>query len=474
MAYLGNEGVMKKSYVSFSTLLKSVLLVSSPALLVLGLDAAFGVVTLPQVILSYAIIFVATAVLIYPFLSNVSSLTHYVNEIAQDKRVAPPSLRFLGSAAELSDALKKLQSSWDVKKKQMETIITEREILVDTLPDILIMVNDEKKIVRTNRAARAIFGQNLAGKQLKDVIASTYLADAISSVIQDLKGREIEFRIEDPVVRDFLAIIERFPVPTAGGISTVITMNDITELKSVEQMRADFVANASHELRTPLASIKGFVETLLGPARDDEPARIEFLKIMLEQSDRMQQLIGDLLSLSKIEMNVHSIPTEPMDLAAVLRKEVENFKRMAATKNMRLVLNLYDNLPAVKGEANELAQVAHNLISNAIKYGHADSDVTISAKVTSELPQDINMRNLTRVVAFSVRDQGEGIPKQHLPRLMERFYRVDSARTRQVGGTGLGLAIVKGIIQRHRGAIVVDSVVGEGTCFTVYLPIYEG
>ncbi|MES2984577.1 MAG: ATP-binding protein [Pseudomonadota bacterium] len=465
---------MKKNFVPFNTLLKSVLVVTSPALVVLGLDVFLGALSLSQMMYAYGVIFVATGLLIYPFLSNVSALTYYVNEIAQDKRVAAPDLSFLGSAAELSEALKRLQASWDVKKKQMETIITEREILVDTLPDILVMVNDEKKLVRTNRAARAIFGQNLAGKYLKDVIPNRYLLDAISSVINDLKGREIEFRIEDPVVRDFLAIIERFPVPTAGGISTVITMNDITELKSVEQMRADFVANASHELRTPLASIKGFVETLLGPAKDDEPARIEFLKIMLEQSDRMQQLIGDLLSLSKIEMNVHSVPTEPLDLAAVVRKESDTFKRMAAEKNVRLVLNIHDNLPPVKGEANELAQVVHNLVSNAIKYGFADSDVTITARVTTELPQDINMRNLTRVVALSVKDQGEGIPKQHLPRLMERFYRVDSARTRQVGGTGLGLAIVKGIIQRHRGAIVINSVVGEGTSFTMYLPIFEG
>ena len=464
---------MKKTYVSFPTLLKSVLIVSSPALVVLGLYVFFGVLELSQMLYGYGLVFVATGALIYPFLSNVSALTHYVNEIAQDKRVAPPTLSFIGTAAELSEALNRLQAGWDVKKKQMETIITEREILVDTLPDILIMVNDEKKVVRTNRAARAIFGQNLSGKLLGDVIPNHYLLDSISSVIQDLKGREIEFRIEDPVVRDFLAIIERFPVPTAGGISTVITMNDITELKSVEQMRADFVANASHELRTPLASIKGFVETLLGPARDDEPARIEFLKIMLEQANRMQQLIGDLLSLSKIEMNVHSVPTEPLDLAAVVRKETDGFKRMAADKNMRLVMNIHDNLPPVKGEGNELAQVVHNLISNAMKYGFADSDVTVHVKVTTELPQDINMRNLSRVVALSVRDQGEGIAKQHLPRLMERFYRVDSARTRQVGGTGLGLAIVKGIVQRHRGAIVVDSVVGEGTNFTVYLPIYE-
>lgn len=464
---------MQKTMVPFNTLVKTALVVTSPALLILGLYVGMGTLSLPEMIYAYVIIFVATGILTYPFLSNVSALTHYVQELAQDKRVSAPDLSFIGSAAELSEALKRLQASWDVKKKQMETIITEREILVDTLPDILIMMNDEKKVVRTNRAARAIFGQNLAGKQLKDVIPNPYLLDAITSVIQDLKGREIEFRIEDPVIRDFLAIIERFPVPTAGGISTVITMNDITELKSVEQMRADFVANASHELRTPLASIKGFVETLLGPAKDDETAREEFLKIMLEQSDRMQQLIGDLLSLSKIEMNAHSIPTESIDLANIVRKESDNLKRQADNKNMRLVVNIHDNLPPVKGEGNELGQVVHNLISNAIKYGYADSDVTVNVKATTELPQDLNMRNLTRVVQLSVRDQGEGIPKQHLPRLMERFYRVDSARTRQVGGTGLGLAIVKGIVSRHRGAITIDSVVGEGSTFTAYLPIYE-
>jgi len=464
---------MQKTMVPFNTLVKTVLVITSPALLILVLYVILGTLSVPESIYAYVVIFVASGLLSYPFLSNVSALTHYVNELAQDKRAIAPDLSFITTAAELSEALKRLQASWDVKKKQMETIITEREILVDTLPDILIMVNDEKKVVRTNRAARAIFGQNLAGKYLKDVIASPYLLDGLNSVIHDLKGREIEFRIEEPVIRDFLAIIERFPVPTAGGISTVITMNDITELKSVEQMRADFVANASHELRTPLASIKGFVETLLGPAKDDTQAREEFLKIMLEQADRMQQLIGDLLSLSKIEMNAHTVPTGSVDLAQLVRKEADNLKRNAADKNMRVVLNIHDNLPQVKGEGNELGQVIHNLVSNAIKYGYADSDVTVTLKATTDLPQDLNMRNLTRVVQCSVRDQGDGIPKQHLPRLMERFYRVDSARTRQIGGTGLGLAIVKGIINRHRGAITIDSVVGEGSVFTVYLPIFE-
>jgi len=459
--------------VAFGVLLKSVMVVSVPPLIVLSVLVVLGILSLPNMLYAYVVTLIMTTIFVYPFLANLSAITDYVDFLARDKRVQAPKLKYVSLPFDLSKALENLQRSWEIKKQQMESVITEREILVDTLPDILIMINDNKQVVRTNRAARAIFGQNLAQKPLQDVIASPNLMDSVNAVIADLKGREVEFRIEEPVIRDFLAIIERFPVPSGGGISTIITMNDITELKSVEQMRADFVANASHEIRTPLASIKGFIETLLGPARDDEKAREEFLQIMLDQADRMQQLINDLLSLSKIEMNANSVPIDPVDLCKVVRKQVDHFKLPAQQKQMQIVLDLHDNLPLVKGDANELAQVVHNLVGNAIKYGNARSDVTVRARVTSELPSDAKMRNQSRVIHLSVQDQGEGIPKQHLPRLMERFYRVDSARTRQIGGTGLGLAIVKGIINRHRGAITVDSVVGEGSTFHAYLPIYE-
>ncbi len=463
----------QKPAVDFRALLKSVMLVSVPPLIVLSIYVVLGILSLPLMLYAYIVILLATTIFVYPFLANLAMLTGYVNQLAQDKRVQAPKLKYLSAPFDLTNALENLQKSWEIKKQQMESIITEREILVDTLPDILIMINDHKQIVRTNRAARAIFGQNLAQKPLREVIDNDYLIDAVNSVIHDLKGREIEFRIEEPVIRDFLAVIERFPVPSAGGISTVITMNDITELKSVEQMRADFVANASHEIRTPLASIKGFIETLMGPAKEDPNARDEFLTIMLEQADRMQQLINDLLSLSKIEMNANAIPTDSVELTKVVRKQAEHCERPAADKHMRIVLDLHDNLPPVKGDANELGQVIQNLVSNAIKYGHANTDVSVRARVTSDLPADTRMRNQARMVLLTVRDQGEGISKEHLPRLMERFYRVDSARTRQVGGTGLGLAIVKGIITRHRGAITVDSIVGEGSTFNIYLPIFE-
>jgi two-component system phosphate regulon sensor histidine kinase PhoR len=237
-------------------------------------------------------------------------------------------------------------------------------------------------------------------------------------------------------------------------------------------MRADFVANASHEIRTPLASIKGFIETLRGPARDDTTARDEFLKVMDEQATRMSNLISDLLSLSKIEMNAHTLPDSKVDILRIIRSEKEAFSWAAKDKNMTIKIELSDTLPQARGEERELMQVIHNLVGNAIKYGNAGTEITVVARVTSMLPQDPNFVKTDRAICIAIIDRGEGIAKDHLPRLTERFYRVDSARTRTIGGTGLGLAIVKHIINRHRGVLTIDSVVGEGSTFSVYLPIY--
>lgn len=464
---------MLRLNVPLPMLLKAAVVVSSPPLIVLATLVIFESLSLTQFLVAYFLILFGSLAFVYPFLRNVSSLTQYVHELSQDKRADPPDLSFLSMVVELSEELGRLQRVWEVKKQQMERVITEREILVDTLPDILIMINDERRVVRTNRAARAIFGQNLANRYLKEIIPNQNLLDVVSSVIEDLKGREVEFRIEEPVVRDFLAVIERFPIPSAGGMSVIITMNDITELKAVEQMRADFVANASHEIRTPLATIAGFIETLQGPAKDDEQARVEFLKLMAEQADRMKRLINDLLSLSKIEMNSHSVPMDKIDLGNVVRKISRELEHQAEKRKMKIKLDIHSNLPAAKGDENELAMVLYNLVGNAIKYASPESEVKVTAKVTSDLPPDQNMRNVTRIIVVSVKDKGEGIAKEHLARLTERFYRVDTARSRQAGGTGLGLAIVKGIIHRHRGAITIESTVGVGSTFNVFIPIYD-
>jgi len=462
-----------KAAIPFSALLKTIMIVSAPALLVLSALAILGDLSFNYFVYGYIASMLVSAVFVVPFLSNISALTHYVNDLSMDKRVRSPDLSLLSNVGELSGALNRLQRSWENKRQEMETVITEREILVDTLPDILIMTNDDKIIVRTNRAARNIFGQNLAHRHLREIIPNETLMNAISTVIEDLRGQEIEFHLDAPLVLDFQAIIERFPIPSEGGISIVITLTDITQQKRIQRMRADFVANASHEIRTPLASIIGFIETLRGPARDDAAAREEFLKVMAEQAERMSKLVNDLLSLSKIEMNAHMSPMAKVDLVRIVRAEKAHFEWACKQKNVTIRLKLNDNLPPTRGDDEELAQVVRNLIGNAVKYTNPDTEIVLTARLTSQLPDDPLFRHLTRAICFSVQDHGEGIAKEHLPRLTERFYRVDTARTRKVGGTGLGLSIVKHVLNRHRGMLTIDSEMGEGSTFSVFLPVYD-
>ncbi len=458
---------------SFSTVLKTIMVVSGPTLVLLSLYVLLGELDFSYFIYGYVAVMVTSAIFVIPFLSNISALTEYVNDLAQDKRVSAPDLSFLSNVGQLSGALGRLQNSWEDKRHEMETVITEREILVDTLPDILIMTNDDKDIVRTNRAARNIFGQNLAHRPLRDIIPNDKLLNSITTVVEDLHGQEIEFHLPEPLPRDFQAIIERFPIPSEGGITIIITMTDITQQKRVQRMRADFVANASHEIRTPLASIIGFIETLRGPAKDDAKARDEFLRVMGDQAERMSKLVNDLLSLSKIEMNAHSTPISRVDFLKIVRTEKQHFEWACKQKNITLKVKVNDNLPATKGDDDELAQVVRNLLGNAIKYSNPDTEIVVTVKLTSNMPDDPNFRNLKRAICFSVQDHGEGIAKEHIPRLTERFYRVDTARTRTVGGTGLGLAIVKHVLNRHHGALVIESNIGEGSTFSVYLPVYE-
>jgi two-component system phosphate regulon sensor histidine kinase PhoR len=244
----------------------------------------------------------------------------------------------------------------------------------------------------------------------------------------------------------------------------ILTFHDMTAIKRSEQMRADFVANASHELRTPLATLLGFIETLRGPARDDPEARDRFLSIMHDQSGRMARLVNDLLSLSKIELDEHTPPTGRANPLRIARSAVAALELKAAARKIRLVLTAPERLPAVIGDDDQLAQVFQNLIDNAIKYTRDNTEVRVTLAVKDG-------RRSGPMVSIAVADCGEGIARTHLPRLTERFYRVDPARSRALGGTGLGLAIVKHIVNRHRGQMTIESDVGKGSTFTVLLPV---
>jgi two-component system phosphate regulon sensor histidine kinase PhoR len=243
----------------------------------------------------------------------------------------------------------------------------------------------------------------------------------------------------------------------------VLFFRDLTSARRLEAMRTDFVANASHELRTPLASLLGFVETLQGPARNDTVARERFLDIMRQQAQRMTRLIDDLLSLSRIEMRLHVHPTTSVDLVAIARHMVETLAPLAKDRGLEILADLPARPVLVLGDRDELLRLLENLITNAVKYGEGGGKVEISLasmKTTEGHPQAV----------LSVRDFGPGIAPEHLPRLTERFYRVDVEQSRQKGGTGLGLAIVKHIVNRHRGSLDIDSEPGAGARFVVTLP----
>jgi two-component system phosphate regulon sensor histidine kinase PhoR len=251
-------------------------------------------------------------------------------------------------------------------------------------------------------------------------------------------------------------------------------MHDVTESKNTEKMLSDFVANASHEIRTPLASLIGFVELLQTTAKDDPAAREQFLKIMADQGERMSRLVSDLLSLSKIEMNANTPPSEFVRVESAIHAAIDQNRWSSKERNITIAFNREAPLPEITGDSHELTQLFTNLLSNAVKYSHADSTVTVSTGICETIPREAtHAERLERMLFISVQDQGDGIEKEHLPRLTERFYRVDNARTRKnkVGGTGLGLSIVKHILRRHKGELGIESTVGVGSRFTVYLPL---
>jgi two-component system phosphate regulon sensor histidine kinase PhoR len=256
--------------------------------------------------------------------------------------------------------------------------------------------------------------------------------------------------------------LEPTPPPQHDAPALLITFRDLSEQDRLARMRADFVANASHELRTPLAYLKGSVETLLGPAKDDAAARATFLKTMGEQAERMSRLVDDLLSLSRVEMREYLPPSGEADLGAVVADVAQTLAPMAQQAGIAVSLSGWDEAAMVRGDHDELAQVFQNLVQNAIKYGRTGGKVDV--RLTREPG--------TRLVRYRVDviDDGPGIAPQHLPRLTERFYRVNVAASREKGGTGLGLAIVKHILNRHRGELLITSKLGQGSTFSVILP----
>ena len=344
--------------------------------------------------------------------------------------------------------------------------------VVERLPDPLIVLNAAGAPLRANAAAQLAFGADIAA-----VLRHPELRGAIERGFASGATQAADLSLAVPVPRELRAGVVPLDPPLADGGRALVVLSDRTRERAVERMRADFVANASHELRTPLASLIGFIDTLRGPAADDPPAQRRFLGIMAEQAARMSRLIDDLLSLSRIELVEHQTPVERVEPGKLLERLAAGFEPRLAGGGVRLALDLAPGLPAVTADADQLAQVVQNLLDNALKYGALPGTAAGTAGAgeirLSAAPAQGGRWPARPGVVFAVADRGPGIPRAHLPRLTERFYRVDTGRSRAAGGTGLGLAIVKHIVNRHRGQLAIDSAEGAGTTVSVWLPSAE-
>ncbi len=452
-------------------LLPLVAALSTPPLCVFIMLVAFGAVDFGPAALGTAATVLLTGLLLLPYGTDLADVAGYARELGRGVETRPPALR-TGLVADVLTALGQLRRNWRARTDELTTLVRFHDALFESLPSPLFLLNRQRRIVRANSAARKIFGRELQGRDLAGLLRHPALLEATDRVLKGQAGSDVEFALPGPIDREFRAMLEPFSEAGSDGTVAILSLHDVTALKQMEQMRADFVANASHELRTPLSVLLGFIETLRGPARDDIEAHERFLAIMFEQASRMSRLVADLLNLSRIELNEHTRPDGQTDVATIVRRVADGLELQAGQRDMRIELALPEGLPPVTGREDELEQIFQNLLDNALKYGRAGSDIAISARLTEDLPASLAAR-ARRAIAVAVRDQGEGIAREHLPRLTERFFRVDAARSRQLGGTGLGLAIVKHLVNRHRGQLTIDSILGKGSVFTVYLPIEE-
>ena len=426
----------------------------------------------------FAALAVATPLaLVPPVLRHQRGLAR-IADYAAGRTDALPGPQPAGTLAGVAGAVVRLARRAEEQQRRADQAARANAAIIENLPDPLLLLGRDGAVIGANRAAREAFGSRVAGHALAEVVRVPALLDAVGAVLAGEAKREAEFEQPVPVARSFNAIVERLPEGDAAAASddsrpaAMVLIHDLTAVKRTEQLRADFVANVSHELRTPLSALIGFIETLAGPARNDAAARERFLGLMEEQGRRMNRLIDDLLSLSRIEMDEHTRPSDAVDLAARVRTVLQALGRRAESRRIVLTLAQEDPAPVVIGDADQIDEVIENLVENAIRYSRDDSTVTVRLWRTAARPgaDDGDGAADSGSIAMAVIDQGEGIAREHIPRITERFYRVDKARSRAMGGTGLGLAIVKHIVSRHRATLHIESRLGEGSTFTVHWP----
>ena len=339
------------------------------------------------------------------------------------------------------------------------------EALLTALPQAALIVDARPRVTFANDAAHRLLatrGGTVENVDLVRLVRHPDFIEAVERVLASEPAASTDFVIYRPVVTSMRATIARL----GEGAQVAVVMEETGHRDDAERMRSDFVANVSHELRTPLTTVTGLIEALQGPAKGDAAATERFLDLMAQEAGRMSRLIEDLLSLSRVESNERVRPLDPVDLSPIIRGVGDTLQQRAQSAGVKVVFDLPPGSMMVPGDADQLTQVVINLVENALRYGSSGGRVNVGAERLDHAP---GFRG--PVVRLTVSDRGDGIAAEHLPRLQERFYRVDSGRSRHMGGTGLGLAIVKHIVNRHRGRVRISSTLGEGTTVAVLIPL---
>ncbi len=332
--------------------------------------------------------------------------------------------------------------------------------LLDAIPAPMVLIGSDDRIAAANESAEGLFGRAIRGQHYITALRQPVLLDCVEGALSAQASRSARFPARDPIGD---TTYRATATPLAGHVGVLLFLEDVSFVEEASQMRRDFVANVSHELRSPLTALLGFIETLRGPARNDPMTQERFLEIMEREAERMNRLVQDLLSLSRVEAEERRPPTELVNVAGIVTSAAETVESQAVEKGVTIEISGAESSCHVLGNPDQLLQVFTNLIENAVKYGgdHTWIDI-LGTGGDAELQRPS--------VQIAVRDNGDGIDPLHIPRLTERFYRIDPHRSREIGGTGLGLAIVKHILNRHRGQLLINSEDRKGSCFTVILP----
>lgn len=453
-----------------------ILFLSFPTALVFIILAAFNLVNPTLAIISLASVVAFNIALLFPLTFELQQVKKYISKLSKGEMSQEDLLALSeNESKQLIEAINNMHHFWAQKADILEAQTISDTAVLDSLPDPIMVIDRSGNILGANLSARVSFGEKLTDKNIDKVFPSNNFINAVLRVLnKESSSENLIFYVGKPIDQKFYAHIKQLPWLTKGRAAAVISIYDLTKALKVEKMQSDFVANASHELRTPLSVISGFVETLQTSAKDDPEAQQSFLKIIADQTEYMSNLIENLLSLSRIELNQEQKPHDEVDVTRIVDDVAKTFKIKAKDNKMTIHVFKDKNIDSCLADAQQIKQIVQNLTDNAIKYGTPGTEVTLRINNVDKIPASKTIKTAKgSAVAISINNKGPKIGHEKLARLTERFYRLQEHKDQNIKGTGLGLAIAKHIIIRHQGNITVNSNGYNGTTFTIYIPSYN-